>query len=65
MTGEMDPVTVELMGTPRCGVSDKKRTDKDRVNLGLSGAYVLQGSRWQVKQLSYRLGKHIVDTSQI
>ena len=65
MTGEMDPVTVELMGTPRCGVSDKKKTDKDRVNLGLSGAYVLQGSRWQVKQLSYRLGKHIVDTSQI
>ena len=65
MTGEMDPVTVELMGTPRCGVSDKKKTDKDKVNLGLSGAYVLQGSRWQVKQLSYRLGEHIVDTSQI
>ena len=54
VTGEMDPVTVELMGTPRCGVSDKKRSDGDKVNLGMSGAYVLQGSRWQVKQLSYR-----------
>ena len=45
---------MELMGTPRCGVRDKKSQDKDRVNLGQSGAYVLQGSRWQVKQLSYR-----------
>ena len=54
VTGEMDPVTVELMSTPRCGVSDKKRSDESRVNLGQSGAYVLQGSRWQVKQLSYR-----------
>ena len=53
-TGELDPVTVKLMGTPRCGVRDKKSQDKDRVNLGQSGAYVLQGSRWQVKQLSYR-----------
>ena len=50
----MDPVTVELMGTPRCGVSDNKRSDESRVTLGQSGAYVLQGSRWQVKQLSYR-----------
>lgn len=58
VTGEMDPVTVELMGTPRCGVSDNKRSDESRVTLGQSGAYVLQGSRWQVKQLSYRILKY-------
>ena len=45
---------MELMATPRCGVSDNKRSEESRVRLGQSGAYVLQGSRWQVKQLSYR-----------
>ena len=55
-TGELDPVTVELMGTPRCGVKDKGDTDAAPVlgSDGKSGAYVLQGSRWQVKHLTYR-----------
>jgi len=54
-TGELDPVTVELMGTPRCGVNDiighgatarrKKR-------------YVLQGSRWRVNHLTYRITRY-------
>jgi len=56
-TGELDPVTVELMGTPRCGVKDKGDAEPAPV-LGSdakSGAYVLQGSRWQVKHLTYRI----------
>ena len=55
-TGELDPVTVELMGTPRCGVKDKGAAETTPV-LGSdvkSGAYVLQGSGWQVKHLTYR-----------
>ena len=54
-TGELDPLTVELMGTPRCGVRDRGQDERDR-----SGGsrrkkrYVLQGSRWQTKHLTYR-----------
>ena len=50
-TGELDPVTVELMGTPRCGVRDRER---ERESSGRSKRYVLQGSRWQTKHLTYR-----------
>jgi len=51
-TGELDPVTVELMGTPRCGVRDRER---ERESSGRSKRYVLQGSRWQTKHLTYRI----------
>ena len=52
-TGELDDVTVELMGTPRCGVRDREQSAD--VEFGeKSGAYVLQGSRWQKKHLTYR-----------
>jgi len=54
-TGELDPLTVELMGTPRCGV-------KDMIGHGATARrkkrYVLQGSRWQVKKLTYRINKY-------
>ena len=54
-TGELDPVTVELMETPRCGV-------RDIIGHGATARrkkrYVLQGSRWQVKKLTYRINKH-------
>merc|ERR1719283_527868 len=54
-TGELDPVTVELMGTPRCGV-------RDIIGPGATARrkkrYVLQGSRWQVKVLTYRINKY-------
>jgi len=54
-TGELDPVTVELMGTPRCGV-------RDIIGHGATARrkkrYVLQGSRWQVKHLTYRINKY-------
>ena len=56
VTGDLDPVTVELMGTPRCGVRDK---DQALITFGDGGdkekaSYVLQGSRWQIKHLTYR-----------
>ena len=57
-TGELDPVTVELMGTPRCGVRD--RGQEETAGGGGSNSsrrkkrYVLQGSRWQTKHLTYR-----------
>ena len=31
-TGELDPVTVELMGTPRCGVRDRGVTARPAAN---------------------------------
>merc|ERR1719433_1124434 len=51
-TGELDPVTVELMGTPRCGARDRER---EWESSGRSKRYVLQGSRWQTKHLTYRI----------
>lgn len=56
-TGELDDVTVELMGTPRCGVRDREQSAD--VEFGeKSEAYVLQGSRWQKKHLTYRILKY-------
>lgn len=52
VTGELDPVTVELMGTPRCGVRDKEQISDG--GDGQKSSYVLQGSRWQIKHLTYR-----------
>ena len=54
-TGVLDPITVELMETPRCGV-------RDIIGHGATARrkkrYVLQGSRWQVKELTYRINKY-------
>ena len=55
-TGQLDPLTVELMGTPRCGVQDiigHGATAKRRKK-----RYVLQGSRWRVNHLTYRTIKY-------
>lgn len=55
-TGILDPLTVELMGTPRCGVQDiigHGATAKRRKK-----RYVLQGSRWRVNHLTYRTTKY-------
>ena len=56
-TGELDDETVELMNTPRCGVSDvvghgatTKRRRRKR--------YALQGSRWRTKTLTYRITRY-------
>ncbi|XP_050729691.1 matrix metalloproteinase-24-like isoform X2 [Eriocheir sinensis] len=53
-TGELDNSTLEMMNTPRCGV-------KDKVGFGTRARrkrYALQGSRWRVKTLTYRITKY-------
>lgn len=45
---------MNLMSQPRCGVQDKVGMGNDR----RSKRYVLQGSRWRVKALTYRISKY-------
>ncbi|CAB3385904.1 Hypothetical predicted protein [Cloeon dipterum] len=54
ITGVMDDETKEVMSMPRCGVRDK---------IGTAGRarrrrYALQGSRWRVKALTYRISSY-------
>lgn len=53
-TGELDEETMELMSSPRCGVKDKVGFGSDT----RSKRYALQGSRWKVKALTYRISKY-------
>lgn len=54
-TGELDNRTLTMMNMPRCGVRDK---------VGHSGSarrrkrYALQGSKWRVTDLTYRISKY-------
>lgn len=54
-SGELTDETVELMNTPRCGV-------KDQVGPGTQARrkkrYALQGSRWRVKTLTWRISRY-------
>jgi len=53
-TGDLDNETVKMMNTPRCGVRDMEApTDRARKK-----RYALQGSRWKVKNLTYRISKY-------
>lgn len=52
--GELDEETMELMSLPRCGVKDKVGFGTD----SRSKRYALQGSRWKVKALTYRISKY-------
>lgn len=54
VTGELDDDTMELMSAPRCGVKDKVGFGSD----ARSKRYALQGSRWKVKSLTYRISKY-------
>ncbi|XP_055315520.1 matrix metalloproteinase-14 isoform X2 [Sitodiplosis mosellana] len=54
ITGNLDPETMELMSLPRCGVKDKVGFGTD----SRSKRYALQGSRWKVKNLTYRISKY-------
>ncbi|KAG8238011.1 hypothetical protein J437_LFUL015289 [Ladona fulva] len=59
-TGELDEETKELMNTPRCGV-------RDRVGIGHNARrkrYALQGSRWRVRELTYKISKYPRGLSQ-
>ena len=54
-SGELDEATLELMRTPRCGV-------RDIIGHGATARrrrrYVLQGSRWRVNSLTYRVTEY-------
>nr|XP_018911716.1 PREDICTED: matrix metalloproteinase-14 isoform X2 [Bemisia tabaci] len=54
ITGHLDGDTLEMMSLPRCGV-------RDRVGFATSSRskrYALQGSRWRVKDLTYKISKY-------
>ncbi|XP_044752537.1 matrix metalloproteinase-14 isoform X2 [Coccinella septempunctata] len=53
ITGKLDAQTIEAMSLPRCGVKDKVGTGDNRAK-----RYALQGSRWKVKNLKYRITKY-------
>ena len=55
VTGELDSRTLKLMKEPRCGVKD----DVGK-NMGSrrSKRFALQGSRWKVKTLLYKISKY-------
>ncbi|XP_069668849.1 stromelysin-3 isoform X2 [Periplaneta americana] len=54
ITGVMDRETSETMSLPRCGVKDKVGFGSD----SRSKRYALQGSRWRVKELTYKISKY-------
>ncbi|XP_043469115.1 matrix metalloproteinase-14 isoform X3 [Leptopilina heterotoma] len=54
VTGLLDEETAETMTLPRCGVKDKVGVSSD----GRSKRYALQGSRWRVKKLTYKISKY-------
>lgn len=54
VTGDLDNETSTLMSLPRCGVKDKVGASSD----GRSKRYALQGSRWRVKKLTYKISKY-------
>ncbi|KAF5304494.1 hypothetical protein FQA39_LY09690 [Lamprigera yunnana] len=54
VTGELNDETLQTMSLPRCGVKDKVGSGSD----SRSKRYALQGSRWKVKNLSYRITKY-------
>ena len=59
VTGELDKKTVSLMKEPRCGVKD----DVGK-NMGSSRSkrFALQGSRWKVNTLLYKISKYPTKT---
>lgn len=54
VTGSLDDETVQTMSLPRCGVQDKVGTGNDK----RSKRYALQGSRWKVKDLVFKITKY-------
>ncbi|XP_034238116.1 matrix metalloproteinase-16 isoform X3 [Thrips palmi] len=54
ITGNLDTQTLRMMSIPRCGVKDKVGVASDH----RSKRYALQGSRWRVKNLTYKISKY-------
>lgn len=61
-TGELDGETVKMMEMRRCGIKDIIEDDEDSPRQRLlrrrSKRYALQGSRWRVKNLTYKISKY-------
>jgi len=55
-TGLLDAETVKMMEMPRCGVKDSVGTDQAHGRR--KKRYALQGSRWRVKELTYKISKY-------
>ena len=53
-TGELDNDTIIMMSTPRCGVKDKIGHSES----ARKKRYALQGSKWRVTHLTYRITKY-------
>ena len=56
MTGELDNRTLQLMKTPRCGVKDV--VGKNMGSGRRTKRFALQGSRWKVDTLLYKISKY-------
>uniref|UniRef100_A0A0A9Z365 Matrix metalloproteinase-14 n=2 Tax=Lygus hesperus TaxID=30085 RepID=A0A0A9Z365_LYGHE len=54
ITGQLDDETKATMRLPRCGVKDKV----GYATSSRSRRYALQGSRWRVKNLTYKIAKY-------
>ncbi|XP_065565312.1 matrix metalloproteinase-25-like isoform X2 [Artemia franciscana] len=62
-TGTLDPETIKLMNTPRCGVRDFIRPSGRMKShspfwTNRSKRYALQGARWRVNDLTYRISRY-------
>jgi len=65
-TGELDEHTITMMSMPRCGVKDKVGMDMSKNHTEnpnhrhprRSKRYALQGSRWRVKDLTYKISQY-------
>jgi len=61
-TGELDEETLHMMERKRCGVKDIIEDDEDSPRTRLARRrgkrYALQGSRWRVKNLTYKISKY-------
>ncbi|XP_076350925.1 collagenase 3-like [Tachypleus tridentatus] len=53
-TGELDNETITMIEMPRCGVKDKV----GHSNSARRKRYALQGSKWRVSNLTYRISKY-------
>ena len=55
VTGELDGETMRMMRTPRCGVKDMVH---DESAVTRRKRYALQGSRWKVSTITYKISKY-------
>ncbi|KAB7503369.1 Matrix metalloproteinase-14 [Armadillidium nasatum] len=61
ITGDLDEETIFMMNMPRCGV-------KDKIGYGANARrkkrYALQGSRWRVRRLTYKITRYPLSLSK-